>query len=250
MRESLNMTEPAAVILNTSSGVDRSHGSLPELLRQNHIDAKIVIVSKGADITAQARQLLRSGVRTLIAAGGDGTVSSVAAAMAGTGATLGILPLGTLNHFAKDLKLPLDLEGAVRNLKIGAVRAVDLAEVNGRAFVNNSGLGLYPSMVKQREKFRRLGQRKWIAFFHACVATFRRFPFLEVRLLADGEETIARRTPYRVRRKQRVPNGGNRSGVARFTDRWHAVPWSGASPDRTMGPGMVGLSRAARPARQ
>ena len=189
------MTGPAAVILNTSSGVDRSHGSLPTLLRENGIDAKIVIVSKGADITALARQLLQSGVRTLIAGGGDGTVSSVAAAMAGTEATLGVLPLGTLNHFAKDLKLPLDVESAVRNLMRGAERAVDLAEVNGRAFVNNSGLGLYPSMVKQRERFQRLGQRKWVAFFHAAVATFRRFPFLEVRLLADGE-TLARRTPF------------------------------------------------------
>ncbi len=195
MRGSLAMTDPAALILNTSSGVDSSHGSLPALLRESGIDAKIVIVSKGADITAQARQLLQSGVRTLIAAGGDGTVSSVAAALAGTDATLGILPLGTLNHFAKDLKLPLDLEGAVRNLRTGAVRAVDLAEVNGRAFVNNSGLGLYPSMVKQRERFRRLGQRKWMAFFHAMLATFRRFPFLEVGLLAGGE-TIARRTPF------------------------------------------------------
>jgi diacylglycerol kinase family enzyme len=189
------MTATAAVILNTSSGVDSSHGSLPGLLRENDIDAKIVIASKGADITALAKQLLQSGLRTLVAAGGDGTVSAVAAAIAGTGATLGVLPLGTLNHFAKDLKLPLDLEGAVRNLKTGSVRAVDLAEVNGRTFVNNSGLGLYPSMVKQRERFRRLGQRKWIAFFHATVATFRRFPFLEVRLLADGR-ILERRTPF------------------------------------------------------
>src|SRR5260370_4269088 len=110
MRGSLDMTDPAAVILNTSSGVDSSHGSLPALLRQNGIDAKIVIVSKGADITAQARQLLQSGVRTLIAAGGGGTVSSVAAALAGTYSQLGILPLRTLNHFAQDPKPPHPLD--------------------------------------------------------------------------------------------------------------------------------------------
>src|SRR2546429_5474235 len=124
------MTGSAAVILNTSSGVDSSHGSLPALLRENDIDARIVIVSKGADITAQARQLLQSGLRTLIAAGGDGTVSAVAAAIAGSEATLGVLPLGTLNHFAKDLKLPLDLRGAVRNRRTGPGRAGALAEVN------------------------------------------------------------------------------------------------------------------------
>src|SRR5260370_8092848 len=115
MRGSLDMTDPAAVILNTSSGVDSSHGSLPALLRESGIDAKIVIVSKGADITAQARQLLQSGVRTLIATGGDGTVSSVAAAIAGTEATLAILPLATLNHSPHNLQLLLNLNRAVHN---------------------------------------------------------------------------------------------------------------------------------------
>src|SRR4029077_18325609 len=109
----------------------------------------IVMASKTADITTLAKGLLQSGRRTLVAAGGDGTVNAVAAAIVGSEAVLGILPLGTLNHFAKDLKLPLDLEGAVRTLKTGSVQKVDVAQVNGRVFVNNSGLGLYPSMVKQ-----------------------------------------------------------------------------------------------------
>jgi diacylglycerol kinase family enzyme len=189
------MTPPVTILLNTSAGVQSSHGLLPRLLKDHGIDAKIVILSKGADITAVAKQLIQSGRRTLVAAGGDGTVSGVAAAVVGTEATLGVLPLGTLNHFAKDLKLPLDLEGAVHNLKTGTVRMVDVAEVNGRTFVNNSGLGLYPSMVTQRERLRRLGQRKWIAFFHAAVATFRRFPFLAVRLAARGQVQEIR-TPF------------------------------------------------------
>jgi diacylglycerol kinase family enzyme len=189
------MTAPVAIILNPSSGAQNSHGTLPQLLRDHGIDAEIVLATQGADITTLAKQLVQSGRRTLVAAGGDGTVNAVAAAIAGSEAILGVLPFGTLNHFAKDLKLPLDLEGAVRTLKTGSVQKVDVAQVNGRIFVNNSGLGLYPSMVKQRERRRRLGQRKWIAFFHAAVATFRRFPFLEVSLLADGA-VLARRTPF------------------------------------------------------
>ena len=124
------MTAPAAIILNTSSGVDNSHGSLPGLLRKNGIDGEIVIAARGVDITALARQLLQSGRRTLVAAGGDGTVSAVATAMAGTEATLGVLPLGTLNHFAKDLKVPLDIEGAVKNLSTGVAHIVDVAGVD------------------------------------------------------------------------------------------------------------------------
>ena len=123
----------------------------------------------------------------MIAAGGDGTVRAVAAAILDTDAVLGVLPSGTLNHFARDLGLPPDLASCVRLLKTGTVRAVDAAEVNGRAFLNNSGLGVYPSMVTQREKRRRrFGQRKWIAFFLAGVATLRRFPFLDVRLTAGA----------------------------------------------------------------
>jgi diacylglycerol kinase family enzyme len=130
-----------------------------------------------------------------VAGGGDGTVSSVASVVARAGATLGVLPLGTLNHFAKDMRLPLDLEGAVRNLRTGVEQIVDIAEVNGRTFINNSGLGLYPSMVTQREKRRRLGRRKWVAFFQASVATLRRFPFLQVRLAVDGQ-VFAIQTPF------------------------------------------------------
>jgi len=190
------MTSPAVIIRNRFSGAGNSNDLLLRLLESHGIDAEMVIPAQGVDITAVARQLLQSGRRTLVAAGGDGTVNAVAAAVAGTEATLGVLPLGTVNHFARDLKLPLDLDGAVRNLKTGIVRLIDVAEVNGHTFINNSGLGLYPVMVTRREKRRRrLGERKWIAFFHAALATFRRFPFLEVRLVAGGE-VFERRTPF------------------------------------------------------
>jgi Sphingosine kinase and enzymes related to eukaryotic diacylglycerol kinase len=100
-----------------------------------------------------------------------------------------------LNHFAKDLKLPIDLESCVQILKHGAVQSVDVAEVNGRVFLNNSGLGLYPAMVARREKRRRLGQHKWIAMLLASAATLQRFPFLDVRLTAAGQ-ALRRRTPF------------------------------------------------------
>jgi diacylglycerol kinase family enzyme len=189
------MTPPVSIILNPSSGAGNKPDAIKALLRENGLDAGIVEVAKGTDITGLAMRLLRDGSHTLVAGGGDGTVSSVAAAVVQTQALLGILPLGTLNHFAKDLKLPLNLAGAVRTLKTGTVRSVDVAEVNGRAFVNNSGLGLYASLVTQREKRRRLGQPKWIAFFWAAVATVRRFPFLYVRLAAGGQQ-LAIRTPF------------------------------------------------------
>jgi diacylglycerol kinase family enzyme len=131
-----------------------------------------------------------------VAGGGDGTINAVASEIVGTDRLLGVLPLGTLNHFAKDLKIPLDLEGAASNILDGQAAQVDVGEVNGRIFLNNSSLGLYPSIVRHREKQQeRLGRGKWPAFIWATLTVLRRYPFLSVRLSTDKEEML-RRTPF------------------------------------------------------
>jgi diacylglycerol kinase family enzyme len=147
-------------------------------------------------VTEFARRALSDGARAVVAGGGDGTISSVAAMLVGTGRPLGVLPLGTLNHFAKDLRIPLSLEEAARNVCEGREVAVDVGEVNGRIFVNNSSLGLYPRIVHRREKLQeREGSGKWAAFVRASLAVLRRYPFLYVRLDADGQR-IVRKTPF------------------------------------------------------
>ncbi|HYD39099.1 MAG TPA: diacylglycerol kinase family protein [Allosphingosinicella sp.] len=96
-----------------------------------------------------------TGVDALVAAGGDGTVATAAAAVAGTGLPLGILPMGTLNHFARDAGIPFDLEAAAAAIAAGRTRRVDAGEANGRLFVNNVAVGLYPVLVREREAQRR-----------------------------------------------------------------------------------------------
>jgi diacylglycerol kinase family enzyme len=105
------------------------------------------------------------------------------------------LPFGTMNHFAKDLNIPLDLEGAVDTIVAGHATRVDVGEVNGRIFLNNSSLGLYPRIIREREKQQRLGWGKWPAYIWAALAVLRRYPFLEIRLSVDGKE-LTRRTPF------------------------------------------------------
>ncbi len=107
-----------------------------------------------------------------------------------------MLALGTLNHFARDAGVPADLEEAVRTIVDGHRVQVDIAEVNGRTFINNSGLGLYPDIVRNRERQqKRLGRGKWPAFVWATLAVLRRYPFMRVRLVVDGSER-SRRTPF------------------------------------------------------
>jgi diacylglycerol kinase family enzyme len=88
------------------------------------------------------------------------------------------------------------LDGAVRTIKEGHVAAVDVAEVNGRVFINNSNLGLYPQIVSRREaQQQRLSRGKWAAFFWAVIQALRRYPFLDLRIVFEGEQ-VFRRTAF------------------------------------------------------
>jgi YegS/Rv2252/BmrU family lipid kinase len=193
------MSSAVEVILNASAGAHRPEEVgrvVAEAFAACGVEARVQVAREGEDVARLARLALSNGARAVVAGGGDGTVSAVASLLAGTEKPLGVLPLGTLNHFAKDLGVPLGVAEAARGVCEGRVVAVDVGEVNGKVFVNNSSLGLYPRIVRRREKLReRLGSGKWAAFFRAAFAVLRRYPFLNVRLSADGQE-IVRRTPF------------------------------------------------------
>ena len=104
----------------------------------------------------------------IVVAGGDGSVNAAANAAAGTDIVLSVLPLGTFNHFAQDLGLPNDLAGAARALTDAELRTIDVGEVNGRVFVNNSVLGVYPTMVAERDRI--VDDRGWGKIRAASVA--------------------------------------------------------------------------------
>jgi diacylglycerol kinase family enzyme len=161
------------------------------------LDARVTLAASGKEMTDAAAAALADGVRTVVAGGGDGTVNAVASVLAGSETAFGVLPLGTLNHFARDMGIPLALDAAVANVAQGVVKRVDVGEVNARVFLNNSSLGLYPDMVRDREKQqRRLGRGKWPAALWATIGALRRYPFLNLRLrMADGKEHV-RRTPF------------------------------------------------------
>jgi diacylglycerol kinase family enzyme len=178
------------VIINAGAGnphVDDRSRTLTELFLAGGIHADVRLARTGSDIDALVRAAVNEHPPLLIAAGGDGTISTAAAALAGTDIPLGVLPFGTLNHFAKDLGIPLELEASVQNIIDNNVTAVDVAEVNGKVFINNSSLGLYPDMVRDRERQQsRLGRGKWRSVLWASLSVLRRFPFLVVRIELDS----------------------------------------------------------------
>lgn len=186
------------VIINAGAGADGKEGiqnELVEMFRAGGIEARVHLAGSGAQVIELARQAARSDASAIVAGGGDGTINSVASEIIGSDKVLGVLPFGTLNHFAKDLGIPLDLEGAVQTIVAGHAIAIDYGEVNGRSFLNNSSLGLYPSIVREREKNQRLGHGKWPAFVWAALSVMRRYPFLEIRLNVEGKE-LTLKTPF------------------------------------------------------
>lgn len=188
-----------AVILNASAGSGCTAdfaNSIADKFRACGLNASVTLTTSGSEVIAASKRAVAGHVRTVVAGGGDGTLSAVASTLVGTDIALGILPLGTLNHFAKDLRIPLQLDDAIRTIAEGHSIQIDTGEVNGRTFVNNSSLGLYADTVRRRERLQhRLGRSKWLAFVWAAVTAFRRYPFLTVTLYVDNEE-YRRRTSF------------------------------------------------------
>src|SRR5450432_3405046 len=118
------------VVLNDSAGScnDRSlRGRIQESLGSG-ADVSIHSAPGGAELRAAATRYIQEGCNVLVAGGGDGTVSSLASLLVGSGIALGVLPLGTLNHFARDLGIPSDLDRASRVILAGHSTMVDIGE--------------------------------------------------------------------------------------------------------------------------
>ncbi|MFB9984787.1 diacylglycerol/lipid kinase family protein [Mesorhizobium kowhaii] len=128
--------------------------------------------------------------RTLVIGGGDGTLGCAASAVAGTDVVLGVLPLGTLNHFARDLGLSNDLGAAMDTITADHVKQIDVAEVNGRVFLNNSSIGIYPFLVAERTaEQKRLGVGKLAALGPALIRTLKVSSWKRVRISIGNERS-------------------------------------------------------------
>jgi diacylglycerol kinase family enzyme len=192
------------VILNEGGGTVREQGAdrqaetLVASFAEHGVEASVTF-ARGEELAGKARVAAAGeSVRfdAVAVGGGDGSVSAVAGVLAGGDMPLGVLPLGTLNHFAHDLGIPQAIADAVGVIAAGRTRLVDVAEVNGRTFVNNSSIGLYPYMVAERDRQRNsTGRSKWPAMTLALFRALRRFPRRRLAICAEGW-TQPCRTPF------------------------------------------------------
>jgi len=213
--------QPIPVLVNRQGGSAAAAG--------DKIKADVETAFRDAGLSADVDLLdaadMRPAVERLdapmvVVGGGDGTLGAAASILIERGRTaLGLLPLGTHNHFARQLGIPADLPGAVRVLAEGARRRVDVGTVNGHIFLNNASIGFYPTLVRSREhEQHRRGLPKWMANMPAAWAALRRLRHHRLRVEIDGAERWVR-TPLLFVGNNLYSLDGGRIGQREALDR-------------------------------
>lgn len=178
------------VLLNTGSGKKRksSDEDLRAIFARFPGRFEIREVEEGSGLAEAAKGAVGDGFATVVAAGGDGTVATVAGQVADTGSRLGVVPLGTFNYFARGVGLPLDPAEAVAVIADGSERRLDIGDVNGRVFLNNASIGAYARILAEREQiYRRFGRSQIAAYWSVLKTVMNLRAPLTLKVTADGE---------------------------------------------------------------
>src|ERR1700731_3971601 len=181
-----------AALLNASAGtIERQGGrTLQEVLvsafEKHGISVGLEFLP-GVKLRSAAerirQQVVRGELDAVVVGGGDGSIRTVASVLAGSDVPLGIIPLGTLNHFARDLRIPVFADRAIAVIASGEKRYVDVGEINGKIFINNSSIGIYPYLVLERERRRRRKRfAKWAAIALALPRVIRNLPMFQLKI--------------------------------------------------------------------
>ncbi len=184
------------VILNIGSGKPDAKSqpdSIREAFASHGAEITLKIIRKGSRLQAETTKAVQEGFKTIVAAGGDGTICGVASILNGSPVVMGILPLGTFNYFARSLDLPLDITEAAGVIVKGHSMPLRIGMVNDSMFLNNASLGAYPAILATREKIYRRWGRSRVAAYWAVIKTLasaRRS--MRLRLTVDGKSRDVR----------------------------------------------------------
>lgn len=183
--------------MNARSGdqaADEARRTIEQVLAAGGRRFELLLVRKGSQVAQTARDAVEQAQReggVVVAAGGDGTINAVAAAVLGSGCTFGVVPLGTFNYFSRTHGIPLETEAAAQLLLSGEPQAVQAGLVNGRVFLVNASLGLYPKLLEEREAYKRqYGRRRWVAAWAALATLLRGHRPLRITLQSEAGGSV------------------------------------------------------------
>ena len=187
------------ILLNASSGsadTAEQRAVIEAVLSEAGQAYELTVLEQDANLDAAARQLVGKAKQhqaTVVAAGGDGTISTVARAVAGSGCRFGVLPQGTFNYFARTHGISQDLAEATRALLTAKVRPVQAGRLNDRVFLVNASVGLYPMLLEQREQDKRTFGRSRLVAVLSAVKTLMGFrKQLTIQYERDGKPASAK----------------------------------------------------------
>ena len=184
------------VLANPGSGrASRDGSAIDKAMAVFGPDVPLRRLTEGQTFADAVKQALADGFTTIVAAGGDGTVTGIAQALIGTDANLAILPLGTFNFVSRGLGLSEDPEAAARAILAGHPHRISVGMVNDQLFLNNVSLGLYPRILSEREAmYARYGRFRILAYWTVLATIIRaqRTPRMTIET-EDGTRSL--RTP-------------------------------------------------------
>lgn len=175
----INPTSPLIFVINAAAGTqqaDAQHALIQDSLKAAGRVGELVFPKPG-DLAAASRQAASKAARThsaVVAVGGDGTISTVSQAVHAEGCAMGVIPLGTFNYFARAHGIALDIEQAMQTVLRSEAKPVQVATVNKQVFLVNASLGLYPTLLEDREAYKaRFGRSRLVALGATCVTLLR-----------------------------------------------------------------------------
>ena len=190
-------TQPAMpffIILNAASGhreAGDTRSIITRMMREAGREHHVRLVENPRDLADIARAVVAEANQVggaVVVAGGDGTINTVANAVLDSACPLGVLPSGTFNYFGRTHAIPEGTEDAVRMLLNASPQPVQVGLVNGRLFLVNASLGLYPKLLEDREAWKQqYGRSRLVALWAALVSVVRTHRQLQLELAKDGE---------------------------------------------------------------
>lgn len=185
------MTQAFKLIINTSSGHDKKENAL-SIIREKLPLIDIVTIEKGDDFLKKAKAAIlaaKTDGSIVVAAGGDGSINAVAGLCLEHDVPMGVLPMGTFNFFARDLKIPVDLSEALDVLLTGKLAHVPVGMLNGQIFLVHAGIGLYSEIMRNREKDKRkFGRFRIVAFISSFLSLMKTKKIHTVAIETETEE--------------------------------------------------------------
>lgn len=192
---------PFFVVLNAGSGrhnSDEQQALIARTFEESGRAFEFLLIDDPARIREVARRAVELAVThhgVVVAAGGDGTINAVAAVVLGSGCPFGVLPQGTFNYFGRVHGIPQETAAAARALLRASIEPVQAGQVNGRLFLVNASLGLYPQLLEDREAWKQqFGRSRFVALLSG-IATLLQSPKQLHLQIESGGKTVALRTP-------------------------------------------------------